>query len=81
MKLSPRSGIKTIGEVHAAVQEELSGDGDAVLDFSDLTRLDLSVAQVVLAAAREASKRKIKLRLKGVSDDIRHQLYLCGLKV
>ncbi|MFW5770846.1 MAG: STAS domain-containing protein [Spirochaetota bacterium] len=72
-------GVKNIQEFHSMLGESLKHDNTIVLDFSEVSRLDLSVVQVVAAAVRESRKTKKSLKFKGINDTVKNQFRICGL--
>ncbi len=73
------AGVKNIRELHTTIGNAVKTNEEIILDFSRLKRLDLSLAQVLIAAGVEARLEKKILKLRSLSDDIRRQLALCGI--
>ncbi|HNV48841.1 MAG TPA: STAS domain-containing protein [Spirochaetota bacterium] len=72
-------GVKNIKAFHADLAALLAEGGDAVLDFSQVRRIDLAVAQVLTAAQRLVRAEGRAIRLKGLNQTVRAQLALAGL--
>ena len=72
-------GIRHIREFYLFFGEVLRREDEITLDFSAVERIDLSVAQVLMAARRLAKSEKKVLKLKNVSEEVRKQLQLTGL--
>jgi len=77
--LDDDAGIKKIGRVYDALKEGLVAHSEIVLDFANVGRVDLSLAQAVMAAGIEAKSSGLSIRLKNVSDEARKQFQLAGL--
>ncbi len=73
-------GIKKIKEFHGSIRKEMDANNEVIVDFSKVKRIDLSLVQVILSAGRVARKRGKALKLKGVSDTVKFQMQICGLK-
>lgn len=73
-------GIKSIRDFCREVVGALRDSDEVLLDFERVKRIDLSVAQVLLAAGRDARRQGKSIKLKNVSDHIRHQMHICGMK-
>jgi anti-anti-sigma regulatory factor len=72
-------GIKNIREFHLFFGEVLSREDEITLDFAAVERIDLAVAQVLMAARRLAKREGKVLKLKNISEDVRKQLQITGL--
>lgn len=72
-------GIKNIREFYRNLAKVLKGEDEVILDFSRVKRIDLSLAQVLMAAGRIAKSEKKILKLKNVSADIKKCLQIAGL--
>jgi len=72
-------GIKSIREFYLFFSEVLGREDEITLDFAAVEGIDLSVAQVLMAARRLAKSEKKVLKLKNVSDAVRKQLQITGL--
>lgn len=71
-------GVKNIKELYSHLKEQIKKESEIILDFSKVRRIDLSLAQLIMAANRESHKIGKKIILKSVSYDIKQQLYLSG---
>ena len=72
-------GVRHIKEFYLFFSEVLGREDEITLDFSAVKDIDLSVAQVLMAARRLAKNEKKVLKLKNVSEEVRKQLQLTGL--
>ncbi|HSV97393.1 MAG TPA: STAS domain-containing protein [Spirochaetota bacterium] len=79
IKLREDSGVRSVKSFHRALLNAFRDDSDIVIDFSEARRVDLSIAQVLIAAGKEARAKSKSLRIRGVSETVRHQLSICGL--
>jgi anti-anti-sigma regulatory factor len=79
IKLKEDPGVKSVRSFQQALVAAFRGDSDIVIDFSEARRVDLSIAQVLIAAGKEARARSKSLRMRGVSETVRRQLAICGL--
>ena len=73
------AGVRTIGTMKSELLALLDRGEGVTIDFSAVKRLDLSVVQVVIAAQKEAKKRHQQIRLAGLSEEVKRQLFLCGV--
>jgi anti-anti-sigma regulatory factor len=78
--LPENTSVKNIASLYEAIHRELQQNDDVLLDFSQVGRIDLSVAQLIIAAGRRARDAGKTLRLRSVSETIRRQMELCGIK-
>jgi len=79
MTLREDIGVKNIREFHRDLGDVLRSGDDITLDFSNVRRIDLSVAQVLMAAQRVVRKNNRSIRLKGLHKTVHEQLVLTGL--
>lgn len=77
--LDEDDGIKKIRQIYGRLAESMASGGEVTLDLGRLKRLDASLAQLLVVAARDFHARKTPLRLRSVSPVIRGQLELCGI--
>lgn len=77
--LRENTSIKTIKTLHDQLRDALAEDGEIAIDFSQLSRVDLSVVQLILSAVKSARKSGRTLKFKHVSEEIRSQFQLAGL--
>ncbi|MBN2079946.1 MAG: STAS domain-containing protein [Spirochaetes bacterium] len=71
--------VKNVKEFHAMVRDAMEGDGAIVLDFRDVTRVDLAIMQVLIALSRECGEKNRGLRVRAASPEIRNQLRISGV--
>lgn len=81
IRLDSDIGVKTIKSIHAAVMDELDRNDELLIDFSDVERIDCSVAQLVIALGRAAKMTGKTVKLKGVQRSVKYQMQLCGIKI
>ncbi len=74
-------GVKKIRSLYRALEKEFDAEDEIVIDFGMIPRIDLSVAQVIIVAGREARARGKAVRIRSLSEHVRSQLSLCGIKV
>lgn len=74
-------GVKNISSFYKSLKEEYMGNDEIVIDFKNVKRIDLSVVQVVVAAGRSGGKEGKQVKLKSLSDDVKNQIMLCGMKI
>jgi anti-anti-sigma factor len=73
-------GVKNIADFKQELLHALNADNEILLHFKNVRRIDLAVVQVIMAAFKEAKKRKKKIVLRGLASEIiKKQLYICGL--
>jgi anti-anti-sigma factor len=72
-------GIRSVAVLRKQLLEGME-KGDLTCDLSSVERIDCSIAQLLIAAMREARKNGTKVRIKGVSQKVKDQFELCGLK-
>ena len=80
MLVSEDIGIKKIHDFYRDLASELNSSDEIVLDFVNVARVDLSVIQVIIAAGRKAREQGKTIKLKSVSEVIKQQMQVCGLK-
>ena len=80
IELNENTSVKTIRQFYKELQDELEKNEEVIVDFSKVRRMDLSVVQLILAAGRYARDGGKTLRLKSVSDHLKSQMNICGIK-
>ena len=80
IQLNENTSVKTIRQLYDELQDELEKNEEVIVDFSKVKRMDLSVVQLILAAGRYARDGDKTLRLKSVSDHLKKQMSICGIK-
>ena len=71
--------VKNVEEFRAMVRDAMEGEGAIVLDFREVSRLDLAVMQVLIALGRECGEKNKGLRIRSASPEIRNQLRISGI--
>jgi anti-anti-sigma regulatory factor len=79
IELHEETGVKNIKNFYIDLIETLKGESELVLDFSRVKRIDLSLAQILMAARRLAKGDNKILKLRNVSAEVRKQLQIAGL--
>ncbi len=77
IKLKEDPGVKASGRFTSA-GGAFRGDSDIVIDFSEARRVDLSIAQVLIAAGKEARAMSKSLRMRRFGDGA-PAVAICGL--
>ncbi len=72
-------GVKNIKEFYNELMMLLQGQEEIVLDFSQVRHVDLSLAQVLMAAHKIARKDNKVIKLKRVSQELKEQMQIAGL--
>jgi anti-anti-sigma factor len=73
--------VKNVAQFYQDIKNEITNKEKVIIDFSSVKRIDLSIAQVIIAAGREAKETGKNVKLKSVSDAVKNQLQICGLKI
>jgi len=73
-------GVKHAGSFYQALKKELDENEEIIIDFEQVKRIDLSVVQILISAGREARNIGKMIKLKAVSENIKNQMHICGLK-
>jgi anti-anti-sigma regulatory factor len=79
IELHEETGIKNIKKFYIDLIETLKVESELVIDFSKIKRIDLSVAQMLMAAGRLVKSDNKILKLRNVSAEVRKQLQIAGL--
>jgi anti-anti-sigma regulatory factor len=79
IELHEETGIKNIKKFYIDLIETLKVESELVIDFSRIKRIDLSVAQILMAAGRIFKSDNKILKLRNVSAEVRKQLQIAGL--
>jgi anti-anti-sigma regulatory factor len=79
IELHEETGIKNIKDFYINLIETLKGESELILDFSRVKRIDLSLAQILMAVRRLAKSDNKILKLRNVSAEVRKQLQIAGL--
>ena len=73
--------VKNIRNFYNLLKEEIENNNQIVLDFSNSSRIDLSAAQVILAAVRKVKETNKTIRYIGASPGMQVLLKLSGIKM
>lgn len=79
IELEENTGIKNIHRLYSSLGEAIESNAEIVLDFRNVRRIDLAVAQVLIAVIRRAHGAGKIIKLQKVNDTIREQLVICGI--
>lgn len=77
---SDNCGVKYVAELWKTLQNEIENDDKIIVDLNNVKSIDLSIVQLIVAAVRAAAKRDKTFRLKGVSEEVKQQMLMCGVK-
>lgn len=72
--------IKNINSFYTELKKEISANNVIIIDFSDVYRIDLSAAQVIIAAGEKVKELKKVIKITGISHDLKRILKLAGIK-
>lgn len=73
------AGITCIREIHSDLGSGLGGNDGMIVDFSATERIDLALAQVLLAASRKAKSEGKNFGLRGVDARKKAMLVMAGI--
>lgn len=73
--------IKKAKKFYESIKKEVDSHSEIVVDISDVQRVDLSAVQIIIAAGREAKNKDKTIKLKGVSETVKRQMHMGGLKI
>ena len=79
IELHEETGVKNIKKFYIDLIETLKEESELILDFAKIKRIDLSLAQILMAARRLARSDSKILKLRNVSAEVRKQLQIAGL--
>jgi anti-anti-sigma regulatory factor len=80
IKLPREVGIKKARKMYAAAAAVLAKGPDCALDFANVDRFDLSIAQIILALGRECGSRGGKLMIRNANEAMARRLRLSGVE-
>ncbi len=78
IELPADAGIKTIKRLYLKLVADIKKEPEIIMDFKNIRRIDLALAQMIMAANRELNKNGKQFMVKSVSKNIKKQLYLAG---
>lgn len=79
VKLQEDCGIKKIGEFYSDIILAMENENSCVLDFTDVRRIDLSVAQVVKSLQRFCERKGGKCEIRNASEETAKLLSYAGI--
>jgi len=81
IKLPRMIGIKKARQLYAAAATVLEAGPDCALDFARVERIDLSIAQLVRALAKECGSRGGKFEIRNTNEATARLLQLAGVEL
>jgi anti-anti-sigma regulatory factor len=78
IKLPREMGIKKARKLYDAAAEVTAGGPDCALDFTRVRRVDLSIAQVVMALGRKCRSAGGRLEIRNANGPTARLLWLAG---
>jgi anti-anti-sigma factor len=75
-----KTGVRTACQLKEKLLEALDS-GECVCDLKELKHLDCAAAQLVISVMREGRTRGIKVKIRGLSPDVRRQFDYCGIRI
>ncbi len=81
MKFEKDITVKNIKKIYDEIVKEFEKNDELIIDLTDVKRIDLSFAQLILAVGKKARELKKVIRVKGVSSELKLLFRLSGLKV
>lgn len=81
MKAEGEITVKNIRRFYDELNSEIENNREIVIDLSHVKRIDLSGAQVIIAAGKKARELKKIVRLTGVNPHLKKLLALSGIRV
>lgn len=73
-------GVKQAAVFYELLKSEMEDEGEIIIDFTAVERIDISIIQILVAAGREMRNQGNMLKLKGVSETVKEQMSMCGLR-
>jgi anti-anti-sigma regulatory factor len=80
IKLPEDLGIKKVREFINTERTKMDSGPDCVIDFSEVRRIDLSAAQVILALRRECVRKGGNFEIRNANDVTARLLECVGIK-
>jgi anti-anti-sigma regulatory factor len=74
-----KAGIRNAKKIQSELLEIMDRNEDLSVNFSAVRKIDLSVAQLMIAAQKESKKRNLSFHLTGLSPEVKRQFTLCGV--
>lgn len=70
----------TIYEVEElkGIFEELLGESEIILDFTNISKIDMSAIQLLISLKQTCEKQNKKFEIKNINDDVLDSLNLSG---
>jgi len=81
MKVESEINVKSIRKFYSDLKVEIESNREIIIDLTEVKRIDLSGAQMIIAAGKKARELKKVVRLTGVNPQLKKLLVLSGIKV
>lgn len=72
--------IKNINSFYTELKNEISTNNEIIIDLSNVNRIDMSAAQIIIAAGEKVKELKKVIKITGISHDLKKILKLAGIK-
>lgn len=72
--------VKQAAVFYELLKSEMDEEDKVIIDFTAVERVDISIIQILVAAGREMRNQGKILKLKGVSETVKEQMNMCGLR-
>ena len=72
--------VKNVNGFYDELKTEINNNDEIILDLSKVKRIDLSAAQVIIAAGEKVKQLKKVLKITGISHDLKKILKLAGIQ-
>ena len=80
MKVVKDISIKNVRDFYSDIKKELEKEGKIEIDFTGVSRIDASIAQVILSAFRKAEETGKDFEYTGVTPELKKFLKLSGIE-
>ena len=80
VKLRRNPGAKNIRSFYRQITGAMDSDSEIVLDFSEVSQIELSAVHVIMIASLVARARAKVLRLEHVPDHLRERLRISEIR-
>jgi len=81
MKVESEINVKSIRKFYSDLKVEIESNREIIIDLTEVKRIDLSGAQMIIAAGKKARELKKIVRLTGVKTEVKKLLGFSGVKV
>ncbi len=80
IQVSEDIGIKNIKKFYSELFETAKDENEIIIDLANVKRIDLSFIQVLMNISKQLKNNEQKILLQSVSEKVREQLKLGGIK-